>query len=550
MSNFNFEIPKNNNPVWPIIMETGEKTNGEEAKKIKQLIRSANANQDVVPLYQVPFPPELKAEDLIGLSNNSKEKRKAPNQFFIYRKWYTICNANKGNAQTAISPYISIQWKKEPPHVKAYYKKLAVKASRLFKSIYGEVGICIKNSTNVKKSKVKKNNKIQNQKSPKIQPKNKNEDEHKKFDSTTQALLISTNSIPPNSTPIAPCLSLNPEAASYPSPSPESYVSYLSPESSSVSYLSPPPESSSASYLSTEPSSASYLSPESSHLSPESLYVQFEPSSHPESLSPRSLYVQSEPSSYSESSYPESSYPESSYPESSYSESSYPESSYSESSYLESSYLEPSYQESSYLYTPQQYETYNHMSNTNHLNSIQNALKVLASPEHPSVRATARIFGIAEATLSRLVRSTCANDHSSNNLRAFKRCSPGLLTGAPTGSVISGKGCDELYSSSVELATNAHFLRYLDKKLKQLLTPTYKATEIWPFNSDAISSDRFDSSLVTERLELPSEIDDISPEIDEVPPETDEASPEIDDVLPEISNQPIYILLELALLGR
>ncbi|RHZ84858.1 hypothetical protein Glove_74g123 [Diversispora epigaea] len=287
MSNFNFDFSKNNEEEvnfagltyelpyqesymkykftpegmhTPNLQFTME--NGDEAKEIKQIIRNANAKQDVVPLFQVPFPPDLRAEDLIGLRNNSKEKPKVPNKFFIYRKWYAMCNANKGNSQTAISPHVSYQWKNEPPHVKFFYENLSKEASRLFKRKYGEDGIRIEKSTSGKKQKIKRNIITQNQKSLEIQPKIKNENEHENLDTITQALisanliptnLIPTNLIPPNSTPIAqfhPCLSLNSElsSASYsPSESESSYVqselpelSYqFSPSYSEQSYLSP-----------------------------------------------------------------------------------------------------------------------------------------------------------------------------------------------------------------------------------------------------------------------------------------------------------------------
>ncbi|RHZ84885.1 hypothetical protein Glove_74g197 [Diversispora epigaea] len=291
MSNFNFDFSKNNTPNLQFIMENGKKTNGDEAKEIKQIIRNANAKQDVVPLFQVPFPPELRAEDLIGLRNNSKEKRKVPNKFFIYRKWYAMCNANKGNSQTAISPHISYQWKNEPPHVKFFYENLAKEASRLFKRKYGEDGIRIEKSTSGKKQKIKKNVKTQNQKLLEIQPKIKNENEHENLDTITQALisanliptnLIPTNLIPPNSTPIAqfhPCLSLNSElsSASYsPSESESSYVqselpelSYqFSPSYSEQPYLSPQSPCTPQQYT-TYPPSQSPCSPQYITCSPQ-----------------------------------------------------------------------------------------------------------------------------------------------------------------------------------------------------------------------------------------------------------------------------------------
>lgn len=117
-----------------------ENCNDEETKLLQ---RSAKAFSDIVRLVKVPFPPEITEEDLIGLTKKPHIKSKAPNKFLIYRKWYTMClrKGNQKNSQTAISPYISKQWKMEPQHVKDYYHELSVRANNLLKVRYGEDGI-------------------------------------------------------------------------------------------------------------------------------------------------------------------------------------------------------------------------------------------------------------------------------------------------------------------------------------------------------------------------------------------------------------------------
>ncbi|RHZ46839.1 hypothetical protein Glove_606g18 [Diversispora epigaea] len=124
---------------YDFIFETGGKITSET----KKLQRNVNANQNIVRLVDVPFPPKLTEEDLIKPRNDKCCKLKVPNKFFIYRKWYTMCLADGGrkNDQTSISPYISEQWNKEPKEVKDYYGYLSKRASELFINKYGKEGI-------------------------------------------------------------------------------------------------------------------------------------------------------------------------------------------------------------------------------------------------------------------------------------------------------------------------------------------------------------------------------------------------------------------------
>ncbi|CAG8624173.1 3761_t:CDS:2 [Diversispora eburnea] len=133
------ETPKNNN--FDIIIETSEigiKVNG----GTKKSQRNAKPNQKIVRLTYVPFPPRLTVKDIIEPRNLTCDKRKVPNKFFIYRKWYTMCleREEQKNDQTSISPYISEQWRNEPQEVKDYYAALSKSACKLFKIRYGKEG--------------------------------------------------------------------------------------------------------------------------------------------------------------------------------------------------------------------------------------------------------------------------------------------------------------------------------------------------------------------------------------------------------------------------
>ncbi|CAG8547387.1 8725_t:CDS:2 [Diversispora eburnea] len=127
------EQPKDNN--FDFIYETGE-TGVKMNYGTRKIQRNATANQKIVLLTNVPFPPGLTEEDLIKPRNKNCDKRKVPNKFFIYRKWYAMCLEREGqkNDQTSISPYISEQWSKEPQDVKDYYHELSRRANKIQKN--------------------------------------------------------------------------------------------------------------------------------------------------------------------------------------------------------------------------------------------------------------------------------------------------------------------------------------------------------------------------------------------------------------------------------
>jgi DDE superfamily endonuclease len=70
------------------------------------------------------------------------------------------------------------------------------------------------------------------------------------------------------------------------------------------------------------------------------------------------------------------------------------------------------------------------------------------------------------------------------------------------------KGCEKLRAEKGELVIKHTFAKVLGPAFIETYTPTaiciaYKATGIWPLNPGAITSDRLEPSLLTERLDIP-----------------------------------------------
>ncbi|GBB84554.1 hypothetical protein RclHR1_11110003 [Rhizophagus clarus] len=85
-------------------------------------------NSNEIPHIEVPFPPELTVEEILGRRPDEKLGSRAPNSFFLYRLAF-IKELKKrtggNNSMTKISPYVSLSWSKEPPEIKDAYKKLS-----------------------------------------------------------------------------------------------------------------------------------------------------------------------------------------------------------------------------------------------------------------------------------------------------------------------------------------------------------------------------------------------------------------------------------------
>jgi hypothetical protein len=82
---------------------------------------------------KVPFPPQIKAEDILEKRRQNRKSAKSPNAFFIYRIAYLdqLRLHNFRVKMTDMSGLVSTSWKKEPSNVKATYKDLARKVERL-----------------------------------------------------------------------------------------------------------------------------------------------------------------------------------------------------------------------------------------------------------------------------------------------------------------------------------------------------------------------------------------------------------------------------------
>ncbi|GBC08940.1 hypothetical protein RclHR1_00850021 [Rhizophagus clarus] len=91
-----------------------------------------------IPLFNVPYPPELTVEEIISRRSYEKIGSRAPNQFFLYRLAYIKeLKRRFGNniTMTKASPYISLSWSKEPPEVKETYKRLSAMVENRLKEI-------------------------------------------------------------------------------------------------------------------------------------------------------------------------------------------------------------------------------------------------------------------------------------------------------------------------------------------------------------------------------------------------------------------------------
>ncbi|CAG8437627.1 7150_t:CDS:2 [Diversispora eburnea] len=163
------QLPKNN--TFDFIFETGDAGG---TKKFRR-----NANEIIVRLIDVPFPPDLTEEDLIKPRDENCDKRKVPNKFFIYRKWYTMClgREEQKNDQTSISPYISEHWANEPQEVKDYYAALSKRAGKLFKERYGTDGFKRKTPKKIRKNKKNTQKYLRSKNLPKIMEENLNSTE-------------------------------------------------------------------------------------------------------------------------------------------------------------------------------------------------------------------------------------------------------------------------------------------------------------------------------------------------------------------------------------
>ncbi|RHZ62861.1 hypothetical protein Glove_334g29 [Diversispora epigaea] len=258
------------NGTCDFIMETFD----EIKKGTKKLPRNAKSNQNIVGLIRVPYPPNLKAEDLLKPRNDKCGKVKVPNKFFIYRKWYTMClnENNMKNDQTSISPQISEQWRNEPQEVKDYYGDLSKRASELFIGKHGKEGI---KSKIPKKQKNKKNTeKTTNNKLPDIKPNIKQENlnstaifepphQQQHLSNNFTACAFPSDQLPSSQLPFS-LFQLPLEQSIVLINQPQHPASFVQPSEQSFFQRQ---ESSELSYPSSESSSSEYQTPQSSEQS-------------------------------------------------------------------------------------------------------------------------------------------------------------------------------------------------------------------------------------------------------------------------------------------
>ncbi|CAG8459370.1 4332_t:CDS:1 [Acaulospora colombiana] len=86
------------------------------------------------PSLVLPFPPQVKAEDLLDCGTRQLPS-KPPNAFFIYRKVYTkeLIAQNLRFKMTDVSPWVSMSWKRESEDVKMKYKEIAKEVRQIYK---------------------------------------------------------------------------------------------------------------------------------------------------------------------------------------------------------------------------------------------------------------------------------------------------------------------------------------------------------------------------------------------------------------------------------
>ncbi|CAB4381685.1 unnamed protein product [Rhizophagus irregularis] len=81
-----------------------------------------------IPLFKVPFPPELSVGEILGSRSEDKLKSRAPNGYLIYRLAFLKELRKRTDdilSMTKISSHISSMWFNEKTAVRDAYKKLS-----------------------------------------------------------------------------------------------------------------------------------------------------------------------------------------------------------------------------------------------------------------------------------------------------------------------------------------------------------------------------------------------------------------------------------------
>ncbi|CAG8804224.1 11192_t:CDS:2 [Gigaspora margarita] len=79
------------------------------------------------PPINLPFPPNIKAADIVDRRNSKQLTMKSPNAFFIYRKAFLdhLSATYQDLKMTDVSKLVGICWRNEPEIVKDEYRKLS-----------------------------------------------------------------------------------------------------------------------------------------------------------------------------------------------------------------------------------------------------------------------------------------------------------------------------------------------------------------------------------------------------------------------------------------
>ncbi|RGB42356.1 hypothetical protein C1646_662336 [Rhizophagus diaphanus] len=81
-----------------------------------------------IPLFKVPFPPELTVEEILSNRSEDRLKSRGPNKYFVYRLAFLKelrKRTNDNLSMTKISSHISSMWFNETTEVTNAYKNLS-----------------------------------------------------------------------------------------------------------------------------------------------------------------------------------------------------------------------------------------------------------------------------------------------------------------------------------------------------------------------------------------------------------------------------------------
>src|ERR1051325_8423726 len=143
----------------------------------KMNYQTPNTVSRASPLIKLPFPPVIKASDIVDRRKPSRFKSKSPNAFLIYRKAFLdeLSHLKHNLRMTDVSKLVSKHWRNETECVKDEYRKIAQQVdSELSEKRKKAVSYRVvwKNSKYSKRSQLRKKMKGQDGKSEVVQSNN------------------------------------------------------------------------------------------------------------------------------------------------------------------------------------------------------------------------------------------------------------------------------------------------------------------------------------------------------------------------------------------